>query len=240
LHPQFTFPLNKINIAIDGYSSCGKSTLAKALASELGYNYVDSGAMYRAITLFALNNDLISESGELKSHELIERLHDIHLSFHYNHNRKASDIYLGGENIEERIRMMDVSELVSKVSQIKEVRDVMVSLQKRMGRNKGVVMDGRDIGTAVFPDAELKIFMTADPETRVYRRYDELTAKGIKVTVDEIKDNLFQRDYDDTNRKDNPLTKAHDAIVLDNTDLDKRQQLDFVIRLVNDLQLIKD
>jgi CMP/dCMP kinase len=231
--------LNKINIAIDGYSSCGKSTLAKALASELGYNYVDSGAMYRAITLYALQKGWINENGELDKEQLVDQLTNIHLSFHYNHNRKASDIYLEGENIEERIRMMDVSEQVSKVSQVREVREVMVSLQKRMGKNKGVVMDGRDIGTAVFPDAELKIFMTADPETRVYRRYDELTSKGIRVTVDEIKENLFQRDYDDTHRQDNPLTKASDAIVLDNTDLDKRQQLDFVIRLVNDLQLIK-
>lgn len=232
--------MNKINIAIDGFSSCGKSTIAKALASELGYRYVDSGAMYRAITLFALREGFIDEAGELNSQKLIENLDNIHLTFHYNPKSKKSDIYLNDEDVEDRIRIMDVSEHVSKVSQIKQVRQRMVALQQEMGKGKGVVMDGRDIGTAVFPKAELKIFMTADPETRIYRRYDELTSKGIKVSKDEVKENLFQRDYDDTHRKENPLTKADDAIVLDNTDLNKQQQLDYVIRLVNDLQLIKE
>jgi CMP/dCMP kinase len=231
--------MNKINIAIDGYSSCGKSTLAKALASELGYRYVDTGAMYRAVTLYSFENGLIDEEGTLDTQRLINELDNIHLTFHYNFQRKASDIFLNNRNIEERIRMMDISEHVSKVSQLKEVRDRMVALQKEMGKHKGVVMEGRDIGTAVFPNAELKLFMTADPETRVYRRYDELTAKGIRVTIDEVKDNLFQRDYDDTTRKDNPLTKAHDAIILDNTDLSRQQQLEYVVRLVNDMQLIK-
>ncbi|MDQ3190300.1 MAG: (d)CMP kinase [Bacteroidota bacterium] len=232
--------MNKINIAIDGFSSCGKSTLAKALASELGYRYVDSGAMYRAITLFALNQGMIDEGGELNKKSLVDNLDKIHLTFHYNPTTKKSDIYLNNEDVEERIRIMDVAEHVSKVSQIKQVRNLLVSLQQEMGRGKGVVMDGRDIGTAVFPNAELKIFMTADPETRIYRRYDELTSKGVKVTKDEIKENLFQRDFDDTHRKENPLTKADDAIVLDNTDLNKQQQLDYILRLVKDLQLIKE
>lgn len=232
--------MNRINIAIDGYSSCGKSTLAKALASELGYRYVDSGSMYRAITLYSLEMGWIDKDGNLDKESLINNLDKIHLTFHYNMQRKASDIFLNNINVEERIRLMDVSEHVSKVSQIREVRDRMVALQQEMGRNKGVVMDGRDIGTAVFPNAELKLFMTADPETRVYRRYDELTAKGIRVTLEEIKENLFQRDYDDTHRKDNPLTKANDAIILDNTDLSKQQQLDYVVRLVKDMQLIRE
>jgi CMP/dCMP kinase len=231
--------MNRINIAIDGYSSCGKSTLAKALASELGYRYVDSGAMYRAVTLYCMNNGFIDDNGNFDAEGLKGSLDKIHLTFHYNMQRKASDIFLNNRNVEERIRMMDVSEHVSKVSQLREVRDRLVALQQEMGRNKGVVMDGRDIGTAVFPNAELKLFMTADPEIRLYRRYDELTAKGEKVTLDEVKENLFQRDFDDTNRKDNPLTKANDAIVLDNTELNKQQQLDYVVRLVNDMQLIK-
>ncbi|MBA2584849.1 MAG: (d)CMP kinase [Bacteroidetes bacterium] len=232
--------MNKINIAIDGYSSCGKSTIAKALASELGYKYVDSGAMYRAITLFAMREGFINDAGELIIQKLIENLDRIHLSFHYNSVTKKSDIYLNDEDVEEPIRMMDVSEQVSKVSQIKQVRKRMVALQKEMGMGKGIVMDGRDIGTAVFPNAELKIFMTADPEIRVYRRYDELTSKGVKVSKDEIKENLLQRDFDDTNRKENPLIKADDAIVLDNTDLNKQQQLDYVLRLVKDMQLIRE
>ena len=232
--------MNKINIAIDGYSSCGKSTLAKSLASELGYRYVDSGAMYRALTLFAIEKGFINDSGELDAEKLKQNLDNIHLTFHYNSKTKTSDIYLNGEDVEERIRMMDVSEQVSKVSQIKEARQRLVALQQEMGKGKGVVMDGRDIGTIVFPNAELKIFMVADPEIRVYRRYDELTAKGVKVSKDEVKENLFLRDYDDTNRKDNPLRKAEDAIVLDNTDLNKQQQLNYILRLVKDLQLIKD
>ena len=232
--------MNKINIAIDGYSSCGKSTLAKSLASELGYRYVDSGAMYRALTLFAIEKGFINDNGELDAEKLKQNLDNIHLTFHYNPKTKTSDIYLNGEDVEERIRMMDVSEQVSKVSQIKEARHRLVALQQEMGKGKGVVMDGRDIGTVVFPNAELKIFMVADPEIRVYRRYDELTAKGVKVSKDEVKENLFLRDYDDTNRKDNPLRKAEDAIVLDNTDLNKQQQLNYILRLVKDLQLIKD
>lgn len=231
--------MNKINIAIDGYSSCGKSTIAKALAAELGYTYIDTGAMYRSVALFALRNGLI-KNGKINTEAIVMALPDIHVSFQYNNETKVSDTYLNGENVEKAIRQMEVSEVVSKVSAIKEVREKMVALQKEMGKKKGVVMDGRDIGTNVFPDAELKIFMTADMDVRVARRYFELTSKGEYVTEEDVKQNLLKRDYDDIHRKENPLKKADDAIVLDNSELTKQQQLDFVIRLIKDLQLIKD
>lgn len=231
--------MNKINIAIDGYSSCGKSTIAKALAAELGYTYIDTGAMYRSVALFALRSGLI-KNGKINTEAIVMALPDIHVSFQYNNETKVSDTYLNGENVEKAIRQMEVSEVVSKVSAIKEVREKMVALQKEMGKKKGVVMDGRDIGTNVFPDAELKIFMTADMDVRVARRYFELTSKGEHVTEEDVKQNLLKRDYDDIHRKENPLKKADDAIVLDNSELTKQQQLDFVIRLIKDLQLIKD
>lgn len=231
--------MNKINIAIDGYSSCGKSTIAKALAAELGYAYIDTGAMYRSVALFALRNGLI-QNGKINTEAIIMALPDIKVTFKYNNETKISDTYLNGENVEKEIRQMEVSEVVSKVSAIKEVREKMVALQKEMGKSKGVVMDGRDIGTNVFPDAELKIFMTADMDVRVARRYYELTSKGEHVTEEEVKENLSKRDYDDINRKENPLRKADDAIVLDNSELSKQQQLDFVTRLIKDLQLIKE
>ncbi len=230
--------MSKINIAIDGYSSCGKSTIAKALAAELGYAYIDTGAMYRSVALFALRNGLI-QNGKINTEAIIMALPDIKVTFQYNNESKISDTYLNGENVEKAIRQMEVSEVVSKVSAIKEVREKMVALQKEMGKSKGVVMDGRDIGTNVFPDAELKIFMTADIDVRVARRFYELTSKGEQVTEDEVKDNLSKRDYDDINRKENPLRKADDAIILDNSELSKQQQLDFVTRLIKDLQLIK-
>lgn len=231
--------MNKINIAIDGYSSCGKSTIAKALAAELGYTYIDTGAMYRSVALFALRKGLI-KNGKINIEAIIMALPDIKVTFQYNNETKVSETYLNGENVEKAIRQMEVSEIVSKVSAIKEVREKMVALQKEMGKSKGVVMDGRDIGTNVFPDAELKIFMTADMDVRVARRYYELTSKGEHVTEEEVKDNLTKRDYDDINRKENPLRKADDAIVLDNSELNKQQQLDFVTRLIKDLQLIKE
>lgn len=233
--------MKKITIAIDGYSSCGKSTLAKALAVKLGYNYVDSGAMYRAITHYLLQNNVI-EPGARKLDEdaVIEALNDVHLTFVYNPSLKCSETYLNNINVEREIREMLVSENVSKVSAIKEVRKRMVAIQQKMGKSKGVVMDGRDIGTVVFPDAELKIFMTADIDVRVQRRHDELTSKGMKVTIDEVRHNLAQRDHDDTHRKENPLTKAKDAIILDNSDINKQQQLEFVLTLINDLMLMKE
>ena len=229
--------MDKITIAIDGYSSCGKSTIAKALASELGYKYVDTGAMYRAVTLYCIRKGWIKR-GKVNEEKLVSNLNKIHVFFQYNSETRSSETYLNDENIEKEIREMKVSEYVSQVSAIKEVRRKMVALQQEMGKDKGVIMDGRDIGTVVFPDADLKIFMVADPEVRTYRRYDEFTSKGIKVTLDEVKQNLTHRDYDDTHRKDNPLKQADDAIVLDNTDLNKQQQLDFVLKFIKDMHLM--
>jgi len=231
--------LNKINIAIDGFSSCGKSTIAKALASELGYTYIDTGAMYRCVALYAIRNGFV-QNGQINKESIIMALPNINVSFHYNNETKVSETFLNGENVEKAIRQMEVSEIVSKISAIKEVREKMVALQREMGKNKGVIMDGRDIGTHVFPDAELKIFMTADIDVRVARRFYELTSKGEQVTEEEVKENLLKRDYDDIHRKENPLRKADDAIVLDNSELTKQEQLDFVKRLIKDLQLIKE
>jgi len=231
--------MSKITIAIDGYSSCGKSTVAKALAGRLGYNYVDSGAMYRAVALYCLRNRIITDN-QLDTEILLQHLNNINVSFEYNPVTKTSETFLNGENVEKDIRMMDVSDNVSKVSVIHEVRLKMVAMQRLLGKGKGVVMDGRDIGTNVFPHAELKIFMTADPDVRVQRRLDELTAKGVKVSFDDVRQNLESRDYEDTHRKENPLTKAKDAILLDNSDINKEQQLEYVLKLINDLLLIKD
>ncbi|MEO6882464.1 MAG: (d)CMP kinase [Bacteroidia bacterium] len=231
--------MSKITIAIDGYSSCGKSTLAKALAVKMDYIYVDSGAMYRAVTLYLLQNEIIKK-GKFEITEVLKSLNKIHLSFEYNYHNKASDTILNGVNVEHEIRTMYVSENVSKISVIKEVRDKMMHIQHDLGKNKGVVMDGRDIGTRIFPNAELKIFMTADMNVRVQRRLDEMTSKGDYATFEDVKHNLTQRDHDDTHRKESPLTQAKDAIILDNTDLNKEQQLEFVLRVINDLLLTKD
>lgn len=227
----------KITIAIDGYSSCGKSTLAKALASRLGYSYVDSGAMYRSVTLYCLSNGIIKPDGSFDPELVIKALEDIHLSFQYNPSTKASDTFLNGDNVEKEIRQMAVSNQVSHIAVIPEVRSTMVKIQRKLGKGKGVVMDGRDIGTNVFPKAELKIFMTADHDVRAQRRLDELRAKGIQVSFEEIKKNLRERDYEDTHRKANPLVQAVDAIVLDNTELTREEQLDFVLKLVHDLKI---
>jgi len=229
--------MTKITIAIDGYSSCGKSTLARSLAAKLGYHYVDSGAMYRAVTYECLRRGIIKEGRFLKE-EVVKILDGIHLSFIYNAASKASDTCLNGENVEKEIRQMDVSRNVSHISVLKEVREMMAGIQRAMGKGKGVVMDGRDIGTNIFPDAELKIFMTADTEIRTQRRVDELTAKGNHVSVDEVKKNLLSRDYEDSHREENPLRKADDAIVLDNSDLSREEQLEFVLKLVEELKLL--
>jgi cytidylate kinase len=229
--------MQKITIAIDGYSSCGKSTLAKALAQRLNYSYVDTGAMYRAVTLYALRNGIMDKDHNLDEQKLIASLDHIELNFVFDSHHKTSETFLNGENVERYIRTMEVSNNVSKVSSIKQVREKMISLQRAMGRKKGVVMDGRDIGTNVFPKAELKLFMTADPEVRAQRRLDEMTSKGQYFTLDEVKHNLQERDYADSHRKENPLTQAEDAIILDNTDLSREEQLEFVLKLIEDTYL---
>ncbi len=221
---------HKIIIAIDGYSSCGKSTLAKQLAAKLGYNYIDSGAMYRAITLYFLRNGV-----DISNHnEVLDALANIHLSFVFNESRQLSDIYLNDEDVESYIRDLLVADKVSEVAAVKEVRSFAVAQQKKMGKKKGIVMDGRDIGTVVFPDAELKIFMTADPDIRVMRRYDELVASNPNITLEEVKHNIELRDYIDSNRDESPLRQADDAIVLDNSGLSKEEQLEMVLEWVKD------
>lgn len=214
---------DKITIAIDGYASTGKSTVAKRLAKELHYIYVDTGAMYRAVTYFALQNDLIGD-GYFKQKELIERLTEITLAFHFNPATKTNDIYLNGLNVEKEIRSLEVSNFVSPVSTLADVRKYLVSIQREMGKNKGVVMDGRDIGSVVFPDAELKIFFTADAKIRAERRLLELLEKGEKVDFESIYQNVLARDQIDSNRKESPLFKTDDAIEIDATCINKEEQ----------------
>lgn len=229
--------MKKITIAIDGYSSCGKSTIAKALAARLGYFYVDSGAMYRAVTLFALKHGY-AKNNEVNEDAIIHNLDRINIWFKYNSNSRSSETYLNGENVEKEIRQIEVSGYVSRVSAIKEVRKKMVAIQQEMGREKGVVMDGRDIGTTVFPNAELKLFMTADPDVRAQRRFIEYKTKGETVPLEDIKKNLEKRDYEDTHRKESPLVKAKDAVLFDNSDLNQTQQLDYVLKLIKDFGVI--
>lgn len=221
---------HKIIITIDGWSSCGKSTLAKQLARELGYIYIDSGAMYRAITLYFLRNHVDWTHPEA----VLEALHNIKLTFMSNHKSGQSEMYLNGENVEYVIRDLVVAEKVSEVAAIKEVRDYAVKQQQDMGKNKGIVMDGRDIGTVVFPTAELKIFMTADNDIRVKRRYQELYEKNPNVTMEEVRANLEMRDYIDSHRTVSPLRKAEDALELDNTNLTIKEQLDIAKKWVQE------
>lgn len=209
--------------------------MAKALAQRLHYSYIDTGAMYRAVTLYALRNDMISE-GIPMVEKIEECVDQLDIGFRYNEALHQSDVYLNGENVEQEIRGMEVSSLVSKVAAIKKVRSTMVVLQRKLGRNKAVVMDGRDIGTSVFPNAELKLFMTADPEVRARRRMDEYSSKGQFYTIEQVKESLRQRDHDDMTRAESPLVKADDAVVLDNSELSREQQLDFVLKLIADLQ----
>ncbi|MEY4282322.1 MAG: (d)CMP kinase [Bacteroidota bacterium] len=219
----------KIIIAIDGFSSCGKSTLAKRLATQLSYTFIDTGAMYRAITLYFLRNSV-----DLSNPQAIEAaLQNIELHFEINSATKQSEIFLNGENVAHLIRELLVADKVSEVAAIKEVRHFAVAQQQVMGAKKGIVMDGRDIGTVVFPKAELKIFMTADPETRVLRRFDELYAINPHISIDEVRHNLELRDYIDSNRAESPLRQAEDARVLDNTHLDREQQFALVLEWVN-------
>lgn len=227
---EFLMSAHKIIIAIDGYSSCGKSTLARQLAAKLGYVYIDSGAMYRAITLYFLRNSV-----DINDHDhILEALSNIHLSFEYNEAEDRSEICLNEENVEHLIRELLVADKVSEVAAIREVRSFAVAQQKRMGKKKGIVMDGRDIGTVVFPDAELKIFMTADPDIRIKRRFEELYATNPHISIDEVRHNLELRDYIDANRAESPLHQAEDAIVLDNGNLTREEQLEIVLEWVKD------
>ena len=217
---------NKIVIAVDGFSSCGKSTFAKAIAAELGYIFIDTGAMYRAVTLYALDHGAI-RSGIVDDDAVIALLGEIVIDFRFNPRRGASDIYVNGDLAEGRIRSIEVSNCVSAVSSIREVREKLVAMQQRMGRNRGVVMDGRDIGTVVFPDAELKIFMTADPKVRALRRYEELKAKGDNVSLEEIEKNVVSRDEADMTRAISPLRRAADAVELDNSAMTVEDQMEW-------------
>ena len=226
--------MKKITIAIDGFSSTGKSTLAKQLAKELEYVYVDTGAMYRAVAYFAMQHNLI-EADFFKKEALIEALSDIKLEFKFNSDLGFAEMYLNGENVEKQIRTIEVSNFVSKVAAVSEVRSKLVEQQQEMGTNKAIVMDGRDIGTVVFPNAELKIFMTASAETRAQRRFDELQQKGDNVSYEEVLKNVVDRDYMDTHREDSPLVIADDAIEIDNSYLNKEEQFTAVLELVNDV-----
>lgn len=216
--------MTKIIIAIDGYSSCGKSTMAKDLAREIGYIYVDTGAMYRAVTLYALRHKMFNDDGSVKDKELEKEMPNINISFKLNKETGRPDTYLNGENVEGEIRGMEVSSHVSPIAAIPFVRKAMVAQQQAMGKEKGIVMDGRDIGTTVFPNAELKIFVTASPEVRAQRRYKELLGKGQKADYDEILKNVQERDYIDTHREVSPLRKADDAIELDNSNITIAEQ----------------
>ncbi len=221
----------KITIAIDGFSSTGKSTLAKELAKHLGYVYVDTGAMYRAVAFFAMQKKYIGKDFFDKE-ALIKSLPDIKLDFKFNSELGYAEMYLNGINVETEIRTIEVSNYVSLIAEISEVRSKLVEQQKEMGKNKGIVMDGRDIGTIVFPDADLKIFMTASPMTRAERRYKELQKKGDDVTFDAVLKNVEERDYIDTHREDSPLVKANDAIEFDNSNISKQEQFEKVLKLV--------
>lgn len=227
--------MGKITIAIDGYSSTGKSTIAKQLAKALGYVYVDTGAMYRAVTLFAMRKGLVNENHK-DVDALVNSLDEIELTFQYNKSIGFSEMFLNGENVEKEIRTLEVSQFVSPIAEIEAVRMKLVAMQQKMGKEKGIVMDGRDIGTVVFPDAELKIFMNASPEKRAYRRYKELLDKGGKVDYDDVLKNVQHRDAIDSNREFSPLRKAEDAIEFDNSDMGLEEQFErmynFALRII--------
>ena len=221
--------MKKITIAIDGFSSCGKSTMAKMLAKEVGYIYVDTGAMYRAVTLFAMRNGMIESNGDVDRDALKAKMDALHVEFKLNPQTGKAETYLNGENVEHEIRGMEVSAHVSAIAAIDFVRTALVAEQQRMGHDKGIVMDGRDIGTVVFPDAELKVFVTASAEVRAQRRFDELVGKGMKANYDEILHNVQERDYIDSHREVSPLRKAEDAIELDNGQLTIAEQLQWLM-----------
>lgn len=221
--------MEKIIIAIDGFSSCGKSTMAKDLAHELGYIYVDTGAMYRCVALYALQHKLFLKDGEINIPELEAAIPNINISFKLNKETGRPDTYLNNENVENQIRTMEVSSHVSSIAAIPFVREALVAQQQKMGKDKGIVMDGRDIGTVVFPNAELKIFVTASPEVRAQRRYDELMEKGMEADYNEILENVKRRDYIDSHRDVSPLRKADDAIELDNSNISIEEQKQWII-----------
>lgn len=225
---------NKITIAIDGFSSTGKSTLAKELAKHLGYIYVDTGAMYRAVALFAMQKGYISKD-LFDKESIIKNLPSVKLKFIYNPDLGFAEMYLNDVNVEKEIRTIEVSNFVSRIAEIPQVRSKLVEQQQDMGKGKGIVMDGRDIGTVVFPEAELKIFMTASPMIRAQRRFEELIQKGDKVTYDAVYKNVVERDYIDTHREDSPLTKAKQAIEIDNSSISKQEQFDLVLQLIEKL-----
>jgi cytidylate kinase len=224
-------------VAIDGYSSTGKSTLAKQLAKHLNFIYVDTGAMYRAVALFAMENDCVADNNII-TEKLIAKLPEIHLSFQLNTEKGFVEMYLNHQNVEQQIRTLEVSQKVSKVAAISEVRTKLVEQQQAMGKNKGLVMDGRDIATVVFPNAEIKLFMSASPITRAQRRYNELIAKGEMVSFEEILQNVQERDYMDTHREDSPLVIASDAIEIDNSNLSREAQFELVLDIIKDKHLI--
>ena len=225
--------MKPIIIAIDGFSSTGKSTLAKELAKKLHYIYVDTGAMYRAVTFFAMRHDMIKDS-KLDTNSLTNALQNVHLTFVWNDEKQLAEMNLNGQNIENEIRTLEVSQNVSQVASLSAVRSKLVEQQQEMGKNKGLVMDGRDIGTVVFPEAEVKLFMTASATIRAQRRFDELTAKGDLVSFEAIYKNVTERDYVDSNREDSPLRKASDAIEIDNSHLSKEEQLEKVLQIIQE------
>ena len=224
--------MKKITIAIDGFSSCGKSTMAKELAKKIGYIYVDTGAMYRSVTLFAMRHGLFNADGSVKTDALKQQMSNIDITFKFNEKAGRPDTYLNGECVEEAIRTLEVSNHVSPIAAIPFVRAAMVARQQRMGRDKGIVMDGRDIGTTVFPEAELKVFVTASAEVRAQRRYDELKEKGMPADFNDILKNVQERDYIDSHREVSPLRKAADAIELDNSHMTIAEQNDWLMRQV--------
>ena len=231
--------MKKITIAIDGHSSCGKSTMAKDLAREVGYVYVDTGAMYRSVTLYALRHGLFRDDDSIDTEALEQQMPDIHISFKFNPETGRPDTYLNGEYVENEIRTLEVSNHVSPVAAIPFVRTAMVAQQQQMGKDKGVVMDGRDIGTTVFPDAELKVFVTASAQVRAQRRFDELKAKGMPADFDDILKNVEERDYIDSHREVSPLRKADDALELDNSNMTIPEQKQWLLDRFNERVKVK-